>query len=365
MGLEIGWVTRRTNSHSIGHNHAAGRAAWFFFEERKEMKSSKLLWNLIAATVLVCTTTMASAQDSGKLPPGIVARQGGVEVSLQDVDAYAQKIPEADRPAFFDSPKRIESMITSMLLAKQLAVEARAQNLEAEPDVKVQIEQATDDVLARAAMVHYRKTLKLPDFDTLAQEYYLSHKDQFVAHGVVNVKHVLVGTKDRSDEEAKARIDEVAATAHAHPDQFDALVEKYSDDPSKESNHGLIEDAASDKTVAPFSHAAAALKKPGELSPVVKTDFGYHVLKLVSRTPDKQRSFADVHQELVEKLRREYIENQATTHTGELRGKPLDAERIEETGCRAPDGNLRRVLDSEGASHRDDQRHSDRIRDDE
>ena len=290
------------------------------------MKSARPLWKLAAASVLVLTATLVSAQESSKLPPGIVARQGGVEVSLQDVDAYAQQIPEAERPGFFDSPKRIESMITTLLLEKQLATEARSANLETDTDIKVQIQQATDGVLARAAMAHYRKTLKLPDFEALAQEYYLSHKDQFVVHGVVNVKHVLVSTSDRSDAEAKARIDEVAAAAHAHPDQFDKLVEKYSDDPSKENNHGLIEDAASDKTVLPFSHAAAALKKPGELSPVVQTTYGYHVLQLVSRKPDKQRSFADVHQELMDKLRREYIENQAVNHTGELRGKSLDAD---------------------------------------
>ena len=290
------------------------------------MKSARPLWNVAAASVLVWTSMIVSAQESSKLPPGIVARQNGAEISLQDVDAYAQKIPEADRPGFFDSPKRIESMITSMLLARQLAAEARAANLEADPDVKVQIHQATDDVLARAAMVHYRKTLKLPDFDTLAQEYYLSHKDKFVVHGVVNVKHVLVSTKERSDAEAKARIEEVAAAAHAHPHQFDTLVEKYSDDPSKQDNHGLIEDAASDKTVLQFSHAAAALKKPGEISPITQTDFGYHVLQLVSRKPDTQRTFADVRNELIGKLRREYIETQSTDHNSELRGKPLEAD---------------------------------------
>jgi len=289
------------------------------------MKSARPLWNLAAASVLAWAATTISAQESSRLPPDVVASQGGVEISLQDVDAYAHKIPESDRPGFFDSPKRIESMITSMLLARQLAQEARIAGLETEQDIKVQIQQATDDVLARAAMVHYRKTLKLPDFGALAQEYYSSHKDQFVARGVVNVKHVLVSTKDRSDDEAKARIDEVAAAAHAHPEQFDALVEKYSDDPSKQDNHGLIEDAASDKTVLPFSHAAAALKKPGELSPVVKTDYGYHVLKLVSRTPDKQRGYAEVSKELIEKLRRDYIETQVTDHTSALRGKPLEA----------------------------------------
>jgi len=290
------------------------------------MKSSRSLWNLAAATVLVLTAASANAQESTKLPPGIVARQGGAVVSLQDVDAYAHKIPEADRPGFFDSPKRIESMIMSLLLAKQLATEARNAKLDADPGVKVEIQQAIDDALARVAMQHYRESLKLPEFAALANEYYLSHKQDFVLHGAVDVKHVLVSTKDRSDAEAKARIEEVAAAARAHPDQFDALVEKYSDDPSKVDNHGLIEDAASSKTVAPFSEAAAALKKPGEISPITRTEYGYHVLQLVARKPDRARSFAEVREGLIDKLRRDYIDQQATDHVSKLRGGALEAD---------------------------------------
>lgn len=282
--------------------------------------------HLFAASIgMLLLAPPVLAQDASKVPPGIVAQQGGAQVTMQDIDAYAQRIPESDRAGFFDSPKRIESVIMSLLLQKQLAAEARNAKLDDNDDVKAQVRLAIDDTLARAATEHYRKTLKLPDFEALAQEYYLSHKSEFVLRGAVDVKHVLVSTKDRDDKEAKARIGEVEAAARAHPDQFDALVEKYSDDPSKASNKGLITDAASGRTVGPFGDAAKALKKPGDISPVTKTEFGYHVLQLVQRKPDTQRSFADVREGLIEKLRTDYIERQSKDHTNELRGKPLDA----------------------------------------
>jgi PPIC-type PPIASE domain len=287
--------------------------------------NSKLQMLLVSATwLLTLCAGSAGAQDS-QLPPGIVARQGGAVVSLQDVDAYARKIPEPDRAGYFDSPKRIESMIMSLLLEKQLAAEARQDKLDASADVQFQIQQAGEEVLARVAMEDFRKKLKMPDFGALAQEYYASHKAEFVVRGTVDVKHVLVSSKDRSDADAKARIEEVAAAAHAHPDQFDALVEKYSDDPSKTDNHGLIEDAASNKTVVQFSQAAAALKKPGELSPVTKTQFGYHVLQLVARKPDTPGAFADVREALIDKLRKDYVEQEITNHTSKLRGGALEA----------------------------------------
>jgi parvulin-like peptidyl-prolyl isomerase len=189
----------------------------------------------------------------------------------------------------------------------------------------LQLKHAADDSLAGAEVERYRKTLKFPEFEGLAQEYYASHKDEYVMHGAVDVKHVLVSSTDRTDAEAKTRIGEVAATANQHPDQFDTLVEKYSDDPSKKDNHGLIQNATGGKTVAPFAQAAAALKKPGDISPVVKTQFGYHVLMLVDHKPDRQNTYAEVHDGLIAKLRQDYVDKQVKDHTDQLRNNPLDA----------------------------------------
>ena len=287
---------------------------------------NKVLACALAVAVLGLPAATAFAQDAASnLPPGMIARQGGASVTLQDIDAYAQKLPEKDRAGFFDSPKRIEGVIMNMLLQRQLAAQARAAKLDQDALVKHRIDLATDDTLAGVEVEHYRKNLKLPDFNGLAQEYYLGHKSEFVVPGTVDVEHVLVSTKDRSEADAKARIGEVQAAAKAHPDQFGALIEKYSDDPSKKDNHGLIEDAASGKTVAPFAKAAADLKQPGEVSPIIKTQYGFHVLKLIKRKAGTQKAFEDTRQELVNRLQGEWIDKQVTEYTGQMRGKALEA----------------------------------------
>lgn len=286
---------------------------------------SRIIWvsSAIAAACLI--SAGAALAQNATLPPGVVAAQNGVQVTLQDIDAYAARMPEKDRGGFFDSPKRIQGTIMSLLLKKQLAAQARAEKLDQNAQVQRRIEQATDDALASVQIEHYRDSLKLPDFAELAHEYYLSHKSEFVTPGEVDVEHVLVSNKDRSDDEAKARIGEVEASARAHPAQFDKLVEKYSDDPSKKDNHGLIENANSGNMAAPFAKAAEALRKPGDISPIVKTEFGYHVLKLVAHKPDKQKSFDEIRAGLVGKLRNDWIDQRMAQYTGDLRGKPLDA----------------------------------------
>ncbi len=288
----------------------------------------RLLGSFIRVSAIagvVVLAVRAHAADDKPLGPDVVARQGGVEVTLQDVDAAAAKIPEGDRAGFFDSPKRIETIVGSLLYQKQLAVKARADKLDKDPLVQREIAQATDDVLAREQLDHYRKSLKLPDFEMLAKEYYASHKDEFVQPGGVVVEHVLVSTKNRSEDEAKARIGEVEAAARAHPDTFEDLVEKYSDDPSKATNHGRIAQASSKKMAKQFAAAANALKTPGEISPVVKTEFGFHVLKLVEKTPDRQRPFDEIHTDLLLTLRHAYIATHLDQYSGEIRGNPLQA----------------------------------------
>jgi peptidyl-prolyl cis-trans isomerase C len=276
---------------------------------------------LFAAAV----ATSVGATDALQAPSTVVASQGGVSITLDDIDAFAAGIPDERRAGFFNSPSRIENLLSQLLVQKQLAAEARAIGLDKDAKVQRQIALATEDALSKARMLKFRDELKIPDFNQLAQEEFIAHKETYIEHGRIDVKHVLIGTKTRSDADAKALAETVLKEATAHPDQFDALIEKYSDDPSKMQNHGVMADAGDKKYVREFSAAANALKKPGELSPLVKTDFGYHVLQLIARTPDRKPAFAEVKDQIVAKLRSDYVEKQLKAHGDELRNRPLDA----------------------------------------
>lgn len=276
---------------------------------------------------LLIAVQPAFADEQKPLKPGVVATQGDIAVTLQDLDAEASSIPEKDRPGFFDSPKRIESTIMNLLQRKEMAAEARSQHLDRDPAVKAQIDLAIEGALAKAQIDHYRNSLKLPDFDELAKEYYAGHKDEFVEKGRVTVDHVLISTKDNahSDSDARVLVGKVEAEAKAHPDRFAGLVAKYSDDPSKAQNNGRIPNATSPKMAVAFAAAAAQLQTPGEISPVVRTEFGYHVLKLVEHKPDIPVSFEQAHDRIVARLKSNYIDQQMTQYTNEFRGKPLRA----------------------------------------
>ncbi len=283
---------------------------------------------LAAVMAAISVSMFSHAHAAGKADADtVVASQGGASLTLGDIDTYAEaRIPEKDRVPFFDNPQRLEKLITNQLIQRQLAEEARKAGLQDDPMVKRQLDLAVEEILSKIRMERLRKEIKVPDFSALAKEEFLANKKKYVIPGKLEVKHILISTKERSDADAKTLADSVLKEIQAQPDQFDALVEKYSDDPSKASNHGLITDAGSDRYVPEFVAGARALKTPGQLSPVVKTEYGYHILKMVERIPEKQPEFAEVRDDIIGRLSREYVDKQATAHIDELRSRKLDAD---------------------------------------
>lgn len=256
----------------------------------------------------------------------VVAAQGGAKVTYGDIDAFAERMPAADRSHFFDSPQRIQSLIMNMLLQRQLAADARKHGLDKDPDVLASKAGVTDATLANAEVQRFRNELTIPDFGELAQEEFIAHPEKYAVGGVFDVKQILVSTGTRSEEEAKALAEKAAAEAHADPSKFDDLVEKYSDDPGKARDHGLIHHADSKAYDRTFRAAVRALHAPGEISPPIKTEFGFHIVQLVERSQAQAQPFEKVRDDVIAELKADYIESNVRTHLDVLRNNPLDAD---------------------------------------
>lgn len=283
------------------------------------------LFATIFSTGLVLSGAIAKEAAAGGLPADTrLVTQGDATLTLADIDAYMQKVPEDRRPGMMYSSKRQEELLVGLLAQRQLAAQARKLGLQDDPDVQRQIALATDEVLARARLAKARKDLKLPDFSALAQERYASEKSKYVVPGQIDVQHVLISTKQRSDSDAFALAKEAYAKAVADPAAFETLVKQYSDDTSKGENQGIIRHLEAGKYAEKFLEAVNALRHVGDVSEPVKTQFGYHVIKLLRHDPDQQKSFDEVRDEIVTSLRDEYTNAQVQARVDEVRNNKLD-----------------------------------------
>lgn len=108
------------------------------------------------------------------------------------------------------------------------------------------------------------------------------------SRGEVEVAQILVATPKSKGEdgvkEAQLKVASIEKDLKSGA-SFDALVKKYSDDKYTKDNGGVMPPFGVGKMVPEFDEAAFALKKPGDISAPVRTDFGFHIIKLIRKIP--------------------------------------------------------------------------------
>jgi peptidyl-prolyl cis-trans isomerase D len=125
------------------------------------------------------------------------------------------------------------------------------------------------------------------------------------------VSHILINAPQAAPaaerEAAKAKATAVLADAKKAPDTFAALARKHSQDTGSASNGGDLNYFARGAMVKPFEDAAFALKA-GEISELVETEFGFHILRVVDIKQPKPKSFEDMKPELTAELKKQQLQ---------------------------------------------------------
>ena len=106
-------------------------------------------------------------------------------------------------------------------------------------------------------------------------------------------------------EKAKARAEQLLAEVKKNPDSFAEVAKKNSQDPGSAPQGGDLDFFRRGAMTKPFEDAAFALKLKGEISPLVESEFGYHIIRLTDLKAPKQRSFEEVRPELETELKKQ------------------------------------------------------------
>jgi peptidyl-prolyl cis-trans isomerase C len=231
----------------------------------------------------VTSAPSSVAPKSGK----VVAEIGNEKITLDEVDEMMKTVPEQYQAV---AQAHKDMLLDSMINQKLLYAEASKLNLDKDPDVKKQLDDARKEILIRVYLKkEIEDAVKVTDED--AKKYYDANKDKFKEPEKIKVSHILV------DNEAEAK--DILAKLKAGAD-FAAMAKEKSKDPSKEKG-GDLGFLSKGQTVPEFDQAAFALQ-PGQLSDVVKTQFGYHIIKVAEKQPEKLMAYDDVKDRLKQML---------------------------------------------------------------
>ncbi len=152
--------------------------------------------------------------------------------------------------------------------------------------------------------------------DEVVKQYYEANKTRFQEPEQRRASHILIktgaGMAPAVKAEAKAKAENLLQELRKNPARFAEMAKQNSQDPGSAERGGDLGNFSRDMMVKPFSDAVFTMK-PGELSGLVESEFGYHIIRLDGVTPGTTQGFAAVKDQIVQELKgqeaqRKYVE---------------------------------------------------------
>lgn len=258
------------------------------------------MYRLLISVVCFALSHGSWAEES-VAPDDVVVSGPDVRVVVEDIERYIREnLPqdEAERKKALSIDGMYRDMAQTLYVMRALAREAESQPDFDEEQARWAAQMAYHRRLVKNYRVAYvKEQLKDVDWTAKAREAYRAEPKKYMRKEQIAASHILVRTKDRSDEEALALINDIHDQLMAGAD-FAKLADEHSDDGAR-GGGGDLGYFGRGKMVPEFEQAAFALQKEGDISEPVKTTFGYHIIKLTGRRPAGPIPFEQVKAKII------------------------------------------------------------------
>lgn len=283
------------------------------------------IYSLIITSCLLLISVQAAETKDNAYNTLIVAKVGDREIKSDYLNTMIRLMPPDLQSEFniVDAVKRIlELRINTILFSK----EAKRLKLEEQPKVKGRIEifkrgardeklieEQTDMVLYNA-LIEEKIDPNIFVTDEEIGEYYKESRDECKMPGKIRVRHILIKVDhkapDHVKKEKKAKAEEVLAKAKAG-NNFHKLAKRYSEDMETKEYGGFVDFFTRGSKDPKFEEAAFNLKKD-EISDLVLTQKGYHIIKLLDKKEEQIKTLQEatncIRDKLKQKKRTEGVE---------------------------------------------------------
>ena len=237
-----------------------------------------------------------AVQDGGTK---VLAVIGGEEITLKE---FVDRNPAlASWFGWGAKVHDVQATLEQMIFSRLLAREALQSGLANQPRIRAQIDELLASEYLRSRIP--RGAIAVEEAEV--RDYYDKHLEAFKGPPLVRIAHILVA----SEEEARA-----VHRALQDGGAFDALATERSLDPASAQRGGSLGWVAARKLAPQLAETVFALEQ-GQMSGIVQTEFGYHIVKLEEKPPPRYQPYGEVKNEIQKKL---FVEKQAVL-TNEVR----------------------------------------------
>lgn len=247
---------------------------------------------------------------AAEIEPQVLLKASDIAVTQSDLQQRLLLLPEAERARILAKPEALKNFLSGIYQTKNMVATAERLKLDEEPLVQAQLVVERQRILAEALREQTRKKIQLPDFAALAREHYAVRRDEFQLPEQFKAAHILKKVECACEREPKRQILEQLRARLQAGEDFATLANTESDDTASAAKGGDLERwLKRTDVVAPFAEALAKLET-GQVSDVVETQFGLHLIKKFDYQPTRLQSFDEVRQSLEQQLRQDYVKDQ-------------------------------------------------------
>jgi peptidyl-prolyl cis-trans isomerase C len=257
------------------------------------------------AFALVLSLLVSGCGESSRNSGKTLATFGGMKITEDEFNQKASSLPRQLRQVALRNKREfLEDMSNEHYLLK----EAERRKINLQKEVKNLIEAARRKILI-AKLIDTEIDKKVTLTAEEVRDYYDAHKEDFMTPLLLRAQHILVKT----EEEAKVVQAELAAGA-----DFEELARAKSIDGTaiRGGDLGFFQKG---QFFPEFEQAVFAMKK-GETSGILKTQFGYHIIRLTDRAEPRLRDFKAVRQHVEERIINEKRSTAFKAYVSKLKG---------------------------------------------
>jgi len=243
----------------------------------------------------------------------IVAKIGDKKITVADFERILGYVDTERQKLLEKNPQLKEALLKQIVQSMVIADLAKKKGFDKKADVKDQLKLFSDGFLANE---YLKKEVasKITVSDDDMKLYYDGHKDEFKTPETVRARHILVRVDTSASEsdkkKAKEKTEDILKKIKSGED-FVKLASEMSDDPGSKSKGGDLGFFSRGRMIKPFEDAAFSLK-PGEVSDVIETQFGYHIIKVEEKKDEAIETFDAVKERINQKLLQDQIKSKVT-----------------------------------------------------
>ena len=211
----------------------------------------------------------------------ILAKVGELVVTESEVNEMVAKMMQTGQN--LDNPQGRAMLLEQLIANKLFLLEATKNMYEYNAEFKAQLQKVKEDMLVNFAMSKALESVK-PATEDEIKAFFEENKEHFVAGESVNASHILVDSEEKANE--------ILGKINAGEISFEDAARAESSCPSSE-NGGNLGEFTRGQMVREFDEAVFKMTV-GEIAGPVKTQFGYHLIKLNAKNEEKPYAFEEI-----------------------------------------------------------------------